>query len=300
MTTGEDVAGRFAADHRHLRGVAFRILGSLDDAEDAVQQTWIKASRADLREVQNLTGWLTTVTAVATQAVEEEVVLAESVGRALLVVLQRLTPAERVTFVLHGIFAVGVLRDRRCRRAVTGSSEKAGRSGPRRRSAAWTPCRRKRWSWAGALRQPSWRSSTAVPASLETSYCGWRVPARSCCDPGPATPPPNSRHCSGRWCTAGGGNDFRGSIRRTDGAVDPVAVPLGESASDARMGAAAEAAAARPGLVLAGSEDPFTGGSELARHGAARMKARFEQLDGLDHWWMLQDPARAAELLEDF
>ena len=62
----------------------------------------------------------------------------------------------------------------------------------------------------------------------------------------------------------------------------------------------AEAARARPGLVLSPAEDPFTGGSELARRMADRMGARFEELDGLGHWWMLHDPARGARLLEQF
>lgn len=115
---------------QHLQGVAFRILGSLDDAQDAVQQTWLKASGADLREVQSLTGWLTTVTArqcldvlrarqrrhevslpddeaaSAPQSVEDEVLLAESVGRALLVVMDRLSPSARVALVLHDMFSV--------------------------------------------------------------------------------------------------------------------------------------------------------------------------------------------------
>jgi RNA polymerase sigma-70 factor (ECF subfamily) len=130
----EALAERFEADRQHLRGVAFRILGSLDDAEDAVQQTWLKASGADLREVQNLTAWLTTVAArqcldvlrarqrhhevalpddeaiaeasSAPPSDEDEVVLAESVGRALLVVMDRLTPSERVALVLHDMFSV--------------------------------------------------------------------------------------------------------------------------------------------------------------------------------------------------
>jgi RNA polymerase sigma-70 factor (ECF subfamily) len=134
MNVDEALAGRFEAEREHLRGVAFRILGSLEDAEDAVQQTWLKASQTDVRGVQNLTGWLTTVTArhcfdtlrarkrrgevalpddeaiaeeiSAPETVEDEVVLAESVGRALLVVLDRLTPTERVALVLHDMFAV--------------------------------------------------------------------------------------------------------------------------------------------------------------------------------------------------
>jgi RNA polymerase sigma factor (sigma-70 family) len=134
MDVDEALVGRFEAEREHLRGVAFRILGSLEDAEDAVQQTWLKVSQTELRGVQNLTGWLTTVTArecldalrarkrrgevalpddtaiaegaSVPQAVEDEVVLAESVGRALLVVLDRLTPTERVALVLHDMFAI--------------------------------------------------------------------------------------------------------------------------------------------------------------------------------------------------
>jgi pimeloyl-ACP methyl ester carboxylesterase len=68
----------------------------------------------------------------------------------------------------------------------------------------------------------------------------------------------------------------------------------------AEWGRDAEAGARRPGLVVAPAGDPFTGGTEMARGVAGRMGARFEILDGLGHWWMLQDPARGARLLEDF
>jgi RNA polymerase sigma factor (sigma-70 family) len=125
------VADRFDADRDHLRAVAHRMLGSPDEADDAVQEAWIRADRADLDDVENLTGWFTTTTARvcldmlrarrtrpvpapspaladAPDAVEPEAeaVLAESVGRALLVVLDRLSPAQRVAFVLHDLFAV--------------------------------------------------------------------------------------------------------------------------------------------------------------------------------------------------
>ncbi|GIG88610.1 sigma-70 family RNA polymerase sigma factor [Plantactinospora endophytica] len=138
MSADELLADRFARDRPHLRAVAYRMVGSLPDAEDAVQQAWLKASRADLREVRNLTGWLTTVTArecldllrtrrrraevalpepefpapeagpggTPVRTAEEEVLLAESVGLALLVVLDRLSPAQRVAFVLHDLFSV--------------------------------------------------------------------------------------------------------------------------------------------------------------------------------------------------
>jgi RNA polymerase sigma factor (sigma-70 family) len=123
-------------DHRsRLRAVAYRMLGSLSEADDAVQDAWLRLSRADRSEVENLGGWLTTVVArVALNMLrarktrreeplevhvpdpivdptegsspEHEALLADSVGLALLVVLETLTPAERLAFVLHDMFAV--------------------------------------------------------------------------------------------------------------------------------------------------------------------------------------------------
>jgi RNA polymerase sigma factor (sigma-70 family) len=123
-------------DHRpHLRAVAYRMLGSLSEADDAVQDAWLRLSRADTSEVENLRGWLTTIVArVALNMLrsrstrreqpldvrvpdpiidpadgtdpEHEALLADSVGLALLVVLEKLTPAERLAFVLHDMFAV--------------------------------------------------------------------------------------------------------------------------------------------------------------------------------------------------
>jgi RNA polymerase sigma-70 factor (ECF subfamily) len=134
---------RFEADRRHLTSVAYRMLGSTTDAEDAVQEAWLRLERADTTDVTNLTGWLTTVvarvcldmlrsrrtrrqdplefdegidltdghdgangTGDAATDPEEHAVLADSVGLALLVVLETLAPAERVAFVLHDMFAV--------------------------------------------------------------------------------------------------------------------------------------------------------------------------------------------------
>ena len=129
------LAQQFEEQRPHLRAVAYRMLGSLSEADDAVQDAWIRLSRADRSEVENLGAWLTTVVArVALNMLrsrktrreqpldvhvpdpiidsadgtdpEHEALLADSVGLALLVVLETLTPAERLAFVLHDMFAV--------------------------------------------------------------------------------------------------------------------------------------------------------------------------------------------------
>jgi RNA polymerase sigma-70 factor (ECF subfamily) len=126
---------RFEENRPRLRGVAYRMLGSLSEAEDAVQEAWLRLNRIDTGTVENLGGWLTTVVsrvcldmlrsrksrreeAIAAQTTEPsvvrgegadpegEAVVADSVGVALLVVLDTLTPAERLAFVLHDLFAL--------------------------------------------------------------------------------------------------------------------------------------------------------------------------------------------------
>jgi RNA polymerase sigma-70 factor (ECF subfamily) len=135
MSDREYLAERFEEHRTHLRAVAYRMLGSLSEVDDAVQEAWLRLSRADTAGIDNLGGWLTTVVAhvcldmlrsrtsrreepftpeapepVATgtrgSSPEQEALLADSVGLALLVVLDRLTPAERLAFVLHDMFAV--------------------------------------------------------------------------------------------------------------------------------------------------------------------------------------------------
>jgi RNA polymerase sigma-70 factor, ECF subfamily len=126
----------FEAERPHLRAVAYRMLGSVTEADDAVQEAWLRLHRADTSEVRNLRGWLTTVVArvcldmlrvrtarrerpldvhlpdpivtpaEAADEPEEQALLSDSVGLALLVVLDTLSPAERLAFVLHDVFGV--------------------------------------------------------------------------------------------------------------------------------------------------------------------------------------------------
>ena len=138
MPTPGRLAEQFEEHRRHVRAVAYRMLGSVSEAEDAVQEAWIRLSRTDVSGVENLRGWLTTVVArvcldmlrtrasrredpldvhvpdpIIARAVsrggegpEGEAMLADSVGLALLVVLEKLEPAERLAFVLHDVFAM--------------------------------------------------------------------------------------------------------------------------------------------------------------------------------------------------
>jgi RNA polymerase sigma factor (sigma-70 family) len=128
------LAEQFEANRAHLRAVAYRMLGSMNEAEDAVQESWLRLSRSDTSDVENLGGWLTRVVARVcldmlrsrksrreealaelpeaainaeeTVDPEHEAVMADSIGLALFVVLDTLNPAERLAFVLHDLFGV--------------------------------------------------------------------------------------------------------------------------------------------------------------------------------------------------
>jgi RNA polymerase sigma-70 factor, ECF subfamily len=135
MTEQEWLAERFEEHRRHLRAVAYRMLGSLSEADDALQEAWLRLSRADTSNIENLGGWFTTIVARVSLNMlrarkakreeplddrlpdpivspadggdpEHEALIADSVGVALLVVLETLAPAERLAFVLHDMFAV--------------------------------------------------------------------------------------------------------------------------------------------------------------------------------------------------
>lgn len=135
MDAIEQLAEQFESHRAHLRAVGYRMLGSLTEADDAIQEAWLRLSRSDPSEIENLRGWLTTVVARVCLDMlrsrtsrreesmslhmpdpivgradgydpEHEALLADAVGLALLVVLDTLSPAERVAFVLHDMFAV--------------------------------------------------------------------------------------------------------------------------------------------------------------------------------------------------
>lgn len=135
MNDQDWLAERFEQNRGHLRAVAYRMLGSLSEADDAIQETWLRLGRTDSNTIANLGGWLTTVVArvcldmlrsrtsrreesldtevaeppakeIGQPDPEQEAVLADSVGLALLVVLDRLSPPERLAFVLHDLFAI--------------------------------------------------------------------------------------------------------------------------------------------------------------------------------------------------
>jgi len=170
MTESEFLAAQFEEHRTHLRAVAYRMLGSISEADDAVQEAWLRLSRSDAAAIENLGGWLTTVVArVCLNALrsrntrreeplddvrvpdpvvssesgldpEHEALLADSVGLALLVVLETLTPAERLSFVLHDMFAVpfddiAPMLDR----SPTAVRQLASRARRRVRGAAPTP-----------------------------------------------------------------------------------------------------------------------------------------------------------------
>jgi RNA polymerase sigma-70 factor (ECF subfamily) len=175
MGAPELLAERFERNRGHLRAVAYRLLGSVNDADDAVQETWLRLNRSDARDIVNLDAWLTTVVSrvcldmlrssrlrreelledpVAEESIggepdpEHDAVIADSISSALLVVLETLTPAERVAFVLHDMFdlefdEIGPIVGRstdaarqlasRARRRVHGASVEAERDPARHR-----------------------------------------------------------------------------------------------------------------------------------------------------------------------
>ena len=194
MNDDEWLAERFQAERTHLRAVAYRMLGSISEADDAVQQTWLRLSRADSDSIENLGGvadhrrrpgvpehaaladvprgrsrWRCTCPTrwsarSTTMDPEQEALLADSVGLALLVVLDTLAPAERLAFVLHDMFAVPFDDIAADGRPLAGRRPPAGQPGPApgagRRGACPTP------TWAASAR---WSTPSSPPPATVTS-----------------------------------------------------------------------------------------------------------------------------------
>ena len=225
-------AADFEAHRTHLRAVAYRMLGSLTDADDAVQEAWLRLSRADTGDVRDLRAWLTTVVSrvcldmlrsrasrredsldvhvpdpIVTRVDDdpaEHAILADSVGIALLVVLDTLSPAERLAFVLHDVFAVpfeqiGPILDRspvaakqlasrarhRLRNAPSHAAPAAAATFPTPRPAPRLPAPpispgSGRSSRPSSPHRARATSRGCLPSSTRTSSCGpTRVRARS-------------------------------------------------------------------------------------------------------------------------
>ena len=233
MDTADGSTAQFQAHRAHLRAVAYRMLGSLSEADDAVQETWLRLNRSG-GEVENLRAWLTTVVSrvcldmlrarvarheepldahvpdpVVTAAgddPEQHALLADSVGLALLVVLDTLSPSERLAFVLHDIFAVpfdriGPILDRSpaaakqlASRADADSTMSARPPRPRPTRPASARCLTRSWPpRATATSRACWRCSTRT-------WCCGRTPAPARWDP---------RGCSGARRSGRPGHELR-------------------------------------------------------------------------------------------
>jgi RNA polymerase sigma-70 factor, ECF subfamily len=219
MDEREWLAERFEEHRAHLRAVAYRMLGSLSEADDAVQEGWLRLSRSDANDIENLGGWLTTVVArvclnmlrsrqtrreepmrvhIPDPVVgredefdpDHEVLLADSVGLALLVVLETLDPAERLAFVLHDMFAVPFDEIApMVGRSPTAARQLASRARRRVRGAAAVPD-------TDLTRQREVVTLFSPPPVRATSRRSSRCSIRmSCCDPTAASPVRATRSC---------------------------------------------------------------------------------------------------------
>jgi RNA polymerase sigma-70 factor (ECF subfamily) len=213
MDENEWLADRFEEHRAHLRAVAYRMLGSLTEADDAVQDTWLRLSRSGAGEVENLGGWLTTIVARvclnmlrsrnlrreeslavhlpdpvispdAELQPEEEALLADSVGLALLVVLDTLAPAERLAFVLHDLFELPFEEIAPMVGRTPAAARQLASRARRRVKGADVPApdpdspASERWSAPSSRLRAAAISTPSSPCSTPTSCCE-STPARS-------------------------------------------------------------------------------------------------------------------------
>jgi RNA polymerase sigma factor (sigma-70 family) len=246
MTEIEGLAARFEADRPHLRAVAQRILGSPDEAEDAVQEAWVRLSRSDTGDVGNLTGWLTTVvsricldmlrsrTARREEPAElpevpagdvpdpeHQALMADAIGPALLLVLDTLGPAERLAFVLHDMFAVPFPQIAE----IVGCSPAAARQLASR-------ARRRVQHTATAEPAPSPTGSEATAPAGPTST-GPAPAGRTATAGHPSTGPDPARRVVDAFLAAAHGGDFTALLALLDPDVE-----LRADAAGVKMGAA--------------------------------------------------------------
>jgi RNA polymerase sigma factor (sigma-70 family) len=246
MTEIEGLAARFEADRPHLRAVAQRILGSPDEAEDAVQEAWVRLSRSDTGDVGNLTGWLTTVvsricldmlrsrTARREEPAElpevpagdvpdpeHQALMADAIGPALLLVLDTLGPAERLAFVLHDMFAVPFPEIAE----IVGCSPAAARQLASR-------ARRRVQHTATAEPAPSPTGSEATAPAGPTST-GPAPAGRTATAGHPSTGPDPARRVVDAFLAAAHGGDFTALLALLDPDVE-----LRADAAGVKMGAA--------------------------------------------------------------
>ena len=316
------LAQRFEDSRPHLAAVAYRMLGSRAEADDAVQEAWLRLARTDVDGVDNLRGWLTTVVSrvcldmlrsrtsrredplpdderVAPEAGPEgEAVLADSVGAALLVVLDTLPPAERLAFVLHDLFAVPFDEIG----TVLGRSPAAARQLASRA--------RRRVQGAGADDAAVAEGGTtggAADLARSAEVAGGAAGGRADGvagggEAGPATPDPagRRREVVTAFLTASRGGDFTALLEL----LDPEAVVLADAAAviagaEAEVRGAAAVAATFVGRAKAARLALLDGEPGLiwTHRGEVRMAFAFTVLDGrIAGIELIADPARIAAM----
>jgi RNA polymerase sigma-70 factor (ECF subfamily) len=315
------LAQRFEDSRPHLAAVAYRMLGSRAEADDAVQEAWLRLARTDVDGVDNLRGWLTTVVSrvcldmlrsrtsrredplpdderVAPEAGPEgEAVLADSVGAALLVVLDTLPPAERLAFVLHDLFAVpfdeiGTVLGR----SPAAARQLASRARRRVQGAGADDAAVAEGGTTGGAAAPAWSADVGGAAGgVADGVAGGG-------EAGPATPDPagRRREVVTAFLTASRGGDFTALLEL----LDPEAVVLADAAAviagaEAEVRGAAAVAATFVGRAKAARLALLDGEPGLiwTHRGEVRMAFAFTVLDGrIAGIELIADPARIAAM----